>query len=234
MAQRFSGFDWSTEEDAFNDGFRQPEGIDSQGGGTGHLVTYDRLRAMGNNGVQLPVQEYKDGKLIGTAMIYADYKFSTGDGKAHFKPAPWPGLPEPVAKQKSKYRFWINNGRTNHIWQTAYHDKYIDFRRSRYPMAPLEMNPGDAQSLGIESGDIVEILNDYGSTFAMAYLEPDIKAGQTFMMFGYDNGVMGDVTTEWTDENVVPYYKGTWADVRRVGSMDDYKRTVSFKRRRYG
>ena len=234
MAERFSGFDWSTEEDAFNDGFRQPEGIDSQGGGTGHLVTYDRLRAMGNNGVQLPVQEYKDGKLIGTPMIYADYKFSTGDGKAHFKPAPWPGLPEPVAKQKSKYRFWINNGRTNHIWQTAYHDKYIDFRRSRFPMSPLEMNPDDAQSLGIESGDIVEILNDYGSTFAMAYLEPDIKTGQTFMMFAYDNGVMGDVTTEWTDENVVPYYKGTWADVRRIGSMDDYKRTVSFKRRRYG
>ena len=44
---------------------------------------------MGNNGVQLPVQEYTDGKLIGTPMIYADYKFSTGDGKAHFKPAPW-------------------------------------------------------------------------------------------------------------------------------------------------
>jgi arsenite oxidase large subunit len=234
MAERFSGFDWSTEEDAFNDGFRQPEGIDSQGGGTGHLVTYDRLRAMGNNGVQLPVQEYTDGKLVGTPMIYADYKFSTGDGKAHFKSAPWPGLPEPVAKQKSKYRFWINNGRTNHIWQTAYHDKYIDFRRSRFPMSPLEMNPGDAESLGIESGDIVEVLNDYGSTFAMAYLEPDIKPGQTFMMFAYDNGVMGDVTTEWTDENVVPYYKGTWADVRRIGSMDDYKRTVSFKRRRYG
>ena len=139
-----------------------------------------------------------------------------------------------MATQKSKYRFWINNGRTNHIWQTAYHDKYIDFRRRRYPMAPLEMNPDDAQSLGIESGDIVEILNDYGSTFAMGYLEPDIKPGQTFMMFAYDNGVMGDVTTEWTDENVVPYYKGTWADVRRVGSMDDYKRTVSFKRWRYG
>ena len=70
---------------------------------------------MGNNGVQLPVKEYRDGKLVGTPMIYADYEFSTGDGKAHFKPAPWPGLPEPVAKQKEKYRFWINNGRTNHI-----------------------------------------------------------------------------------------------------------------------
>ncbi|MGI9333333.1 MAG: arsenate reductase (azurin) large subunit, partial [Gammaproteobacteria bacterium] len=233
MAQRFSGFEWHTEEDAFNDGFRQPDGIDSQGGGTGNLVTYERLRAMGNNGVQLPVKEYKDGKLIGTEMVYADNRFSTDDGKAHFKPAPWPGLPAPVAAQKAKYRFWINNGRTNHIWQTAYHDKHLAFRRGRYPMSPLEMNPEDAAALGIASGDIVEVVNDYGATFAMAYLEPDIKTGQTFMMFGYDNAVMGDVTTDWTDENVVPYYKGTWADLRRIGSMDDYRRTVSFKRRRF-
>ena len=31
--------------------------IDSQGGDTGHLVTYERLRKMGNNGVQLPIKE---------------------------------------------------------------------------------------------------------------------------------------------------------------------------------
>jgi arsenite oxidase large subunit len=233
MVRRFSGFDWTSEEDAFNDGFRQPEGIDSQGGSTGDLVTYDRLRAMGNNGVQLPVKEYKGGVLVGTEIIYADNKFSTEDGKAHFKPAPWPGLPEPVARQKEKYRFWINNGRTNHIWQTAYHDKYQAYRRERYPMSPIELNPADAESLGVASGDVVEIINDYGSTFAMAYLETSIKPGQSFMMFAYDNGVMGDVTTAWTDENVVPYYKGTWADIRRVGAMDVYKKTVSFKSRRY-
>src|SRR6185369_6996507 len=62
MAKRFEGFDWKTEEDAFNDGFRragQPGAppIDSQGGGTGNLVTYARLRAMGNDGVQLPVKQ---------------------------------------------------------------------------------------------------------------------------------------------------------------------------------
>ncbi len=233
MAARFSGFDWKTEEDAFNDGFRKPEGIDSQGGGTGNLVTYDRLRAMGNNGVQLPVKEYKSGKLIGTEMNYTDNKFSTSDGKAHFLPSPWTGLPATVEAQSKKYPFWINNGRTNHIWQTAYHDQRIDFRTNRYPMAPIEINPQDAKKLGIESGDVVEVYNDYGSTFAMAYLEEDMKTGHTFMMFGYHNGNVGDVVTDWTDRNVVPYYKGTWAGIRKVSSMADYKKTVSFKRRRY-
>lgn len=234
MAARFDGFDWRTEEDAFNDGFRKPDGIDSQGGGTGTLVTYERLRAMGNNGVQLPVKTYTGGRLIGTEMHYMDGKFSTGDGKAHFLPATWTGLPEPVEKQKSKYRFWINNGRANHTWQTGYHDQHHSFRNNRYPMAFIEMNPDDAASLDIESGDIVEVFNDYGSTNAMAYLEKNINKGQTFMMFAWYNGTVGDVVTDWTDENVLPYYKGAWADVRKVSSMPDYKKTLSFKSRRYG
>ncbi len=233
MARRFAGFEWQTEEDAFNDGFRQPEGIDSQGGGTGGMVTYARLRAMGNNGVQLPVKAFRDGRLIGTEMHYTDGKFDTSDGRAHFKESPWQGLLKPVAKQKEKYRFWINNGRSNHIWQTAYHDRYMAFRRGRYPMAYVEINPEDAAGLGVESGDIVDIHNDYGSVVAMAYLEPDIKRSQVFMLFAYPFGVAGDVTTEAVDENVVPYYKGTWADIRRVGRMDDYKATVSFRSRRY-
>jgi len=41
------------------------------------------------------------------------------------------------------------------------------------------------------------------------------------------------MVTEWTDRNHIPYYKGTWANLRKVSSMDDYKRNVSFKRRRY-
>jgi len=81
-----------------------------------------KLRKQGNNGVQLPVQEYRNGKLVGTEMVYTDYKFSTSDGKAHFLPATWTGLPAMVETQRKKYRFWINNGRTNHIWQTAYHE----------------------------------------------------------------------------------------------------------------
>ncbi|MFZ9367829.1 MAG: arsenite oxidase large subunit, partial [Burkholderiaceae bacterium] len=86
-------------------------------------------------------------------------------------------------------------------------------------------------SLGVAGGDVVEVYNDYGSTYAMAYLVGDAKPNHTFMLFGYVNGVQGDVTTEWTDRNVVPYYKGTWASIRKVGSIEQYKKTVSMKRR---
>ncbi|MDN0084649.1 arsenate reductase (azurin) large subunit [Crenobacter sp. SG2305] len=238
MTERFAGFNWKTEEDAFNDGFRMAGQagagpIDSQGGNTGNLVTYERLRAMGNNGVQLPAKEYRGGKLIGTEMLYTDYKFDTSDGRAEFKPATWQGLPKPVADQKAKYKFWINNGRVNEVWQTLYHDQYNEFVRHRVPMAYLEINPDDARAMGVASGDVVEVYNDYGSSYALAYLEPDIKRSQTFMQFGHFNGVMGNVTTPWTDRNVVPYYKGTWANIRRIGTVEEFKETISFKTRRF-
>lgn len=233
MAERFAGFNWQTEEDAFNDGFRNPQDIDSQGGSTGHWVTYQRLQKAGNSGVQLPVKDYKNGQLIGTEMLYQDGKFDTEDGRAIFKASPWQGLLPKVAEQKAKYPFWINNGRVNEIWQTAYHDRYIEFRRKRYPMAFIELNPDDARQKNITSGDIVVINNDYGSVFAMAYLESDIKPSQTFMLFAYPFGVAGDLTTNQVDENQVPYYKGTWADIRKVDGMEDFKRSVSFKRRRF-
>jgi arsenite oxidase large subunit len=222
MAARFDGFDWATEEDAFDDGFRragQPGAppIDSQGGPTGHLATYERLRAMGNNGVQLPIQKYEDGKLVGTEMLYTDGKFDTPDGKARFLPSPWTGLPKVVAAQKAKRRFWINNGRVNDIWQTGYHEQHMADVHGAHPMSLVEMSPDDARSLGVEAGDIVEIYNDFGATRGIAHLEPALKRGQVFMQFGYENGVMGNVTTNWTDRNVIPYYKGAWADIRRAG-----------------
>jgi len=74
--------------------------------------------------------------------------------------------------------------------------------------------------------------NDRGSTFAMAYPEPDQEPGQTFMQFGYDKGVQGDVTTNWTDRNIIPNYKGAWASIRRVSGGDEHRTTISFKSRR--
>ena len=237
MVARFDGFEWKSEEDAFNDGFRRAgrpgaPPIDSQGDDTGYLATYANLRAAGTNGVQLPIKEVKDGKLIGTPMLFTE-KFGTDDGRAHFKASPWKGMPDKVLAQKGKYKFWINNGRSNEVWQTAYHNQYDAFVKGRYPMAYIEMSPADMSGAGVAEGDVVEIYNDYGSTFAMAYPKADMKAGHTFMLFGYTKGIVGDVVTEWTDRNVVPDYKHTYANIRRVGSIDEYKRTVSFKNRSY-
>ena len=194
MAARFSGFEWKTEEDAFNDGFRRAgtagvAPIDSQGGGTGNIATYERLRAMGNNGVQLPIKEYKDGKLIGTEMLYTDGKFDTADGKAIFKPSPWPGLPKPVADSEGQAQV-LDQQRAGQRSLADRLPRQVQRVRAR-PLADGVHRNESARHGGArhQAGDVVEVYNDYGSTYAMAYPEPDQKPSQTFMQFGYDNGV---------------------------------------------
>ena len=48
-----------------------------------------------------------------------------------------------------------------------------------------------------------------------------------------ENGIQGDVTTNWTDRNIIPYYKGTWASIRKVGGGAEHRKTISFKSRRF-
>ena len=43
-------------------------------------------------------------------------------------------------------------------------------------MAYIEINPDDAKELGIGASDIVEVYNDYGSTYAMAYPDGECEA----------------------------------------------------------
>lgn len=139
----------SGDEDAFY----------NKNAGGGEHVTYERLRAMGTNGFQEPAVEFKDGKIIGTKRLYTDGKFGAGDGKAHFMATQWRGLEAPgKEQQKAKFKYLINNGRTNHVWQNAYLDQQNDFVMDRWPYPFIDMNPEDMTELGEKEGDLVESL----------------------------------------------------------------------------
>ena len=135
-ADKFKGFDWKTEEDAFMDGYH----ANAKGG---EFVTYERLRAMGNNGVQEPATGFENGKLVGTKRLFADGKFDTKDGKATFMATQWRGLQAPGKEEESKkFAFLINNGRANHVWQSAYLDQQNDFVMDRWPYPVHSDEPG--------------------------------------------------------------------------------------------
>ena len=143
-ADQFKGYDWTTEEDAFMDGYHK-------NAGGGEFVTYDRLRAMGNNGFQEPATGFKDGKIVGTKRLYTDGVFSTEDGKARFMDAPWRGLQAPgKEEQKAKFKYLINNGRANLVWQNAFLDQDNDFVMDPMPYPFIQMNPDDMAELGLK------------------------------------------------------------------------------------
>jgi len=226
-ADQFKGFDWQTEEDVFMDGYHQ----NASGG---EFVTYDRLRAMGTNGFQEPAVGYEDGKIIGSPRLYTDGKFGTEDGKARFCVAEWTGLQAPgKEEQKAKFPFLINNGRANQVWQSAYLDVDNELVMDRWPYPFIEMSPADMSDLGIIEGDLVEVFNDSGSTQAMAYPTPTAKRGETFMLFGYPTGVQGNVVNDGVNELIIPNYKQTWGNIRKIADAPQSVKHLSFKSKEY-
>jgi arsenite oxidase large subunit len=227
IADKFKGFDWKTEEDAFTDGYHKHE----KGG---EHVTYERLRAMGTNGFQEPATSFADGKIVGTKRLYADGKFGGKDGKATFMATQWRGL-QAAGKQaeKDKFAFLINNGRANLVWQNAYLDQDNEFVMDRWPYPFIEMNPQDMAEIGLKNGDLVEVYNDNGSTQAMAYPTPTAKPKQAFMLFAYPTGVQGNVVSAGVNEFVIPNYKQTWGNIRKIADAPEGVRHLSFKSKEY-
>ncbi len=226
-ADQFKGYDWETEEDAFMDGYAQgnPE------------VTYERLRAMGNNGVQEPVVGYEDGKLIGTPRLYADGKFDRhgrDDKKALFCAAGWRGWQAPgKAQEQASHKFWINNVRANIFWQNQFLDQDNDFIQDRFPYPFIEMNPDDMAELGLNAGDLIEIHNENGATQGMAYPTDTAQRGQVAMVFGSPSGSQGNVVNPGVNELVLPDYKHTWGNIRKLADATPQARAVSFKSKEY-
>jgi arsenite oxidase large subunit len=226
-ADQFKGFDWQTEEDAFMDGYHAHE----KGG---EHVTYARLRAMGTNGFHEPAVGVEGDRIVGTKRLFADGKFNKPDGRATFMAAQWRGLEAPgKQQQKDRFPLLINNGRTNHVWQSAYLDQQNELILDRWPYPFIEMHPDDMAQRGIAAGDLVEVFNDAGATQAMAYPTPTARPGQTFMLFGYPAGVQGNVVNAGVNELVIPNYKQTWGEVRKLAAAPEATKGVSFKSQAY-
>ncbi|WP_149590013.1 arsenate reductase (azurin) large subunit [Tabrizicola flagellatus] len=222
-ADQFKGYDWATEEDAFMDGYNKgnPE------------VTYERLRAMGNNGVQEPVVGFENGQLVGTTRLYTDGRFTRHgreDGKALFCASGWRGWQAAgKAREQAAHRFWINNVRANIFWQNQFLDQKNDFIQDRYPHPFVEMHPDDMVELGLNPGDLVEIINDNGVTQGMAYPMPSLKRNTVAMVFGSPAGSQGNVVNPGVNELVLPDYKHCWGDIRKISNATAQTASISFK-----
>ena len=230
MASRFLDYDWRTTEDVFIHARYQFNGsdLDPMEGYAG--VTYDLLRKLGNNGIQTPTRLVNKIP-VGTVRMHENGKFFTPTGRARFIPAPrpWPGYGATFVRQREQYPFWVNNGRANHIWQTLYHHQHIPFFHDHNPIPFLEIHAADARQLSIAAGDLVEVYNDVGTVEAMAYITDAVKRGHTFMLFGHPRGAVGNLVSDHVDPSTtIPYYKGVWAGIRRIGSQPELQRKMTF------
>jgi arsenite oxidase large subunit len=87
--------------------------------------------------------------------------FASHSGKAVLHKTPWDLFADFYERITPKGdELWVTSGRVNEIWQSMFDDSRKEYIKQRWPAQWVEIHPQDAERLGIESGDEVQITND--------------------------------------------------------------------------
>jgi len=199
----FEGYEWKDSNDVFEETGRWSRGgalsyhaliVEAEKRG---VRAHELLREYGTEGIQTPIR-VKDGKLVGTKRLHDPanswgeiegatndarwlYSFDTQSGKALLLKTPWIAFPgwsdfyEAIKPRPEKREIWVTNGRFNEGWQSGFDDRRKPYLAARWPHPQIVINPQDARTRGIESGDFVEVVND-----------------EVFVQTGQPIGVAGD------------------------------------------
>lgn len=166
---------WTQPKDAFDEWKRISSGrlCDYSG------MTYELIELSG--GVQWPFPE--NSAHVTTTRLYADGKFQTEDGKAKLLCVEWEPFPE---QPNAEFPFILNTGRTVEHWHTRTKTGQVKLLERLAPRAWLEMNPKDAQRLGLKPHDRVNLVSRRGCIQELELRVTEIIApGQLFMPFHF-------------------------------------------------
>jgi assimilatory nitrate reductase catalytic subunit len=124
-----------------------------------------------------PVQERR---------LFEDGRFFHADGRARLIFEAPREVPEPV---DAEYPFVLLTGRgTSSQWHTQTRTSKSDVLRRLYPASVyVEINPRDAERLGIEAQGRVVVSSRRGQVVATAFVTTTVQAGQVFLPMHYAN-----------------------------------------------
>lgn len=202
-------FPFERTEDAFDEYKALTEGrpCDLRG------ITYDRLER--ERGLQWPVP---DEDHPGTPRLYTDGTFNTEDGRAVLHAMPY--LP-PMEEPDDRYPFWLNTGRVQEHWHAMSKTGRLPEVMRREPESYVEVNPRDADRLGIRSGTRVRLRSRRGDMEVAARVTAKVAPGSLFvpMHFGprFGSRPVNDLTGRFFDElSSQPALKHTAAAIEKV------------------
>jgi anaerobic selenocysteine-containing dehydrogenase len=164
------------------------------------MPDYEDIDACG--GIQWPLPDRTpdeiDSQQARERRLFADGKYFHADGRARFIFETPRALPE---NTDAAFPFLLLTGRGSSAqWHTGTRTEKSDVLRKLRPEgAYIEMNPADAERLGVVSGRQVQILSRRAAITATAFLTPTIQCGQVFMPMHYA------VTNRLTLSAVDPY-----------------------------
>jgi len=136
-------------------------------------ITYDRLDGVG---LQWPCPASDHP---GTKFLHQG-KFSRGKGKFHavrFLP--------PKEMPDDEYPFVLTTGRVLEHWHTGTMTRRCEILDDLVPHGTLELNPLDAETIGVNAGDAVAVRSRRGRIEVPANVTDRVAPGTVFMAFHF-------------------------------------------------
>ena len=118
--------------------------------------------------------------------LFQDGRFYHSDERARLvvdQITPMPEIPD------EDYPFLLLTGRGSvSQWHTQTRTGKSAVLRKLYPNDPyIELNPDDAQQIGVKNGDLVSVRSRRGQATASVCVSPTVRSGQAFMPMHYDS-----------------------------------------------
>jgi len=172
-------------------------------------VSYDRL---GDRGLQWPCW---DKNHPGTKFLYEN-SFKKEQGKGRFHAVTYRRAAE---EPSEKFPFVLSTGRLLYQFHTATMTRKSRSIAQKSSAGYIEINPSDAERLGICDGGIVEVATARGSVQTNACVTDRVGAGLLFMPFHFCEASANMLTNDALDPLAkIPELKVCAANVRRAAS----------------
>lgn len=150
-------------------------------------ITYERLE---NEGIQWPCPTADHP---GTKFLHKD-RFSRGLGLfsaiEYIPPAEWPD---------KEYPLFLSTGRVLYHYHTGTMTIRCKGPSERYPESLVEINPAEAEKLGISDGQMVKVTSRRGSVQAKAQITQKSVPGTIFMNFHFAEAAVNLLTNPALD-----------------------------------
>ncbi|MCL5038118.1 MAG: formate dehydrogenase subunit alpha [Chloroflexi bacterium] len=168
-------------------------------------MSYDRL---GPDGLQWPCTGREHP---GTPILHTT-KFTHGRGKFHAIDY----LP-PAEEPDEEYPFSLTTGRILFQFHTGTMTRRTPILEREYPEPYVEINPQDAEKLGVRNGWKVGVETRRGRIELNAAFKPEIKQGTIFIPFHFSEAAANRLTNPALDPVAgIPEYKACAAKVVRL------------------
>ena len=197
----FSGFDYSCAAEIWDEfiGLTAGQPCDMAG------ATSARLRAVGSLQWPCPTPDHP-----GSKRRYLDRRFPTPDGRAVFLPR---DHREPRELPDHEFPFVLTTGRLYAHWHTLTRTAKAPKLVRREPGPFVEIHPEDAERLGVEEGELVQLSSRRGTIRLPARLSDGLVPGMVFVPFHW-----GDLFGEGNAANYL-----TISAIGRVAKQPELK-----------